>query len=122
MTTDFLSIKCGMRCINVFFLFLLGFVCLFCIYFCCHCRFYIIVSIAGVDLDPNGKMSATFAYPQVKSNICIQGDLSLKKSSLIKSRTHCLTMCAVVNVDYQVGSHRMRIKKHSFLLLLNCLA
>ena len=80
-----------------------------------------IVCIAGVDLHPNSKMSSTFAYPHVKSNICIQGDLRMKTSSLIKSRTHCLTMCAVVNVDYQVGSHRipldrMRIKKHTFLL------
>ena len=47
----------------------------------------------------------------------------MKTSSLIKSQT----MCAVVNVDYQVGSHRtpldrMRIKKHTFVLFLNCLA
>lgn len=61
-----------------------------------------IVCIAGVDLDLNSKMSPTFAYPHVKSNICIQGDLCIKTSSLIKSRTHCLTMCAVVNVDYPV--------------------
>ena len=82
-----------------------------------------IVCIALVDLDPNSKMSATFAYPHVKSNICIQCDLCMKTSSLIKS----LTMCAVVNVDYQLGSlrttlDRMRIKKHTFLLFLNCLA
>ena len=86
-----------------------------------------IVCIAWVDLDPNSKMSPTFAYPHVKSNICIQCDLCMKTSSLIKSRIHCLTMCAVVNVDYQVGSHRtpldrMRIKKHTFVLFLNCLA
>ena len=82
-----------------------------------------IVCIALVDLDPNSKMSPTFAYPHVKSNICIQCDLCMKTSSLIKS----LTMCAVLNVDYQVGSHgttldRMRIKKHTILLFLNCLA
>ena len=87
-----------------------------------------IVCIAGVDLDPNSKMGPTFAYPHVKSNICIQGDLCMKTSSLIKSRDIVL-LCALhmVNLDYQVGSHRtpldrMRIKKHIFLLFLNCLA
>ena len=42
-----------------------------------------IVCIALVDLDPNSKMSPTFAYPRVKSNICIQCDLCMKTSSLI---------------------------------------
>ena len=123
VTTDFLSINCSIRCISELFL-LIGF-CLFVYIFVVTA--VSIVCIALVDLDPNSKMSLTFAYPHVKSNICIQGDLCMKTSSLIKSRTHCLTMCAVVNVDYQVGSHRtpldrMKIKKHTFLLFLNCLA
>ena len=64
-----------------------------------------IVCIALVDLDPNSKMSPTFAYPHVKSNICIQCDLCMKTSSLIKSltihtllifirlRAHYISMC-----------------------------
>ena len=114
----------SIRCINELFFMLTGF-CLF--VYIVVVTVVSIVCIALVDLDPDSKMSPTFAYLHVKSNICIQGDLCLKKSSLIKSRTHCLAMCAVVNVDYQVGSHRtpldrMKIKKHTFLLFLHCLA
>ena len=78
VTTDFLSISCSIRCVNVFFM-LIGFSLFVFIFVVTAVS---IVCIALIDLDPNSKMSPTFAYPHVKSNICIQCDLCMKTSSL----------------------------------------
>ena len=59
----FLSINCSIRCINELFFMLIGF-CLFVFVFVVTA--VSIVCIALVDLDPNSKMSPTFAYPHVK--------------------------------------------------------
>ena len=52
-------------------------------------------------------MSPTFQY-----------DLCMKTSSLIES----LTMCAVVNVDYQVGSHRTPLDKMRIFIVFKLLS
>ena len=62
VTTNFLNINGSMRCINVFVLMLTGF---------CSSVFIFVVTViaivfvAGVDLDPNRKMSPTFPNPHV---------------------------------------------------------
>ena len=62
VTTDFLNINGGIRCINVFVLILIGF-CSFVFIFVV--TVIALVFVAGVDLDPNRKMSPTFPYPHV---------------------------------------------------------
>ena len=63
VTTDFLNINGSKRCINAFVLMLIGF-CSFVFIFVV--TVIALVFVAGVDFDPNKKMSPTFPYPHVK--------------------------------------------------------
>ena len=60
LTTDFSNISGSIRCINAFVLMLIG-LCSFVFIFVV--TVIAIVFAAGVDLNPNKKISPTFPYP-----------------------------------------------------------